>query len=323
MALDTLDHDTAIAPAAIGVRPCSIHIGAEIDGVDLTRPLSAEQVRDIRNALLKWKVVFFRDQQLNHAQHVAFARQFGEVTVGHAVYGNVEGHPEVYAVAKHRKANRYTGTPNYRAWTGWHTDITAAINPPAGSILRGGVVPPYGGDTMWTNLVTAYEALSPTLREFLDRLRTMHRFAPPIGVEASKEYEQVQRRRRMISEHPLIRVIPETGERVLFISPSFLDSIVGLAPRESQQILEMLWEHAVRPEFTVRFRWEPGSIAFWDNRTTAHLAPRDIYDSEFERDFYRVTLVGDVPVGVDGKASRPIEGDPILSAEEELKRARA
>lgn len=324
MALDTLDHDTETAPATIDVRPCSIHIGAEIGGADLTRPLSPAEVRDIRNALLKWKVIFFRDQHLDHSQHVAFARQFGDVTVGHAVYGNVEGHPEIYAVAKDRKKKRYAGTPNFRAWTGWHTDITAAVNPPAGSILRSGeVVPPYGGDTMWTNLVTAYEALSPTLREFLDRLRAIHRFAPPPGVQSTGDYQESQNRRLMISEHPLVRVHPETGERVLFISPSFLQSIVGLAPRESQQILEMLWEHAVRPEFTVRFRWEPGSVAFWDNRATSHLAPRDIYDTDFERDYYRVTLVGDVPVGVDGTPSKSIEGDPILSAEEELKRLSA
>ena len=104
------------------------------------------------------------------------------------------------------------------------------------------------------------------------------------------------------------------GERVLYVSPSFLKSIVGLTARESQQLLELLWEHAVRPEFAVRFKWEPGSIAFWDNRSTAHLAPRDIFDTDFDRQFYRVTLVGDVPVGIDGSSSTTIEGEPILAA---------
>jgi taurine dioxygenase len=111
----------------------------------------------------------------------------------------------------------------------------------------------------------------------------------------------------------MVRVHPETGERALFVSPSFLKSVVGLSPRESQVLLEFLWEHVVRPEFTVRFRWEPGSIAFWDNRATAHLAPRDIFDADFDRQFYRVTLVGDVPVGVDGRASSALEGEPILA----------
>ena len=117
----------------------------------------------------------------------------------------------------------------------------------------------------------------------------------------------------MVSEHPLVRVHPETGERALYCSPSFLKAIVGLTPRESDHVLELLWEHAVRPEFTVRFRWEAGSVAFWDNRSTAHLAPRDIFASDFERQFYRITLMGDVPVGVDGKTSVSLEGDPITA----------
>jgi taurine dioxygenase len=119
------------------------------------------------------------------------------------------------------------------------------------------------------------------------------------------------RKRILVSEHPIVRVHPETGERALYVSPSFLKSIVGLTPRESQSMLELLWEHIVRPEFTVRFKWEPGSVAFWDNRSTAHIAPRDIFDSDFEREFYRTTLVGDVPIGVDGKPSTSLEGDPI------------
>ena len=198
-----------------------------------------------------------------------------------------------------------------RSWTGWHTDITAAINPPAASILRGEIVPPYGGDTQWTNLVVAYESLSPTMQGILDELRGVHRYAVPKTGKDTGEYDEVVGRRAMVSEHPLVRVHPETGERALYCSPGFLKEIAGLTPRESDQLLELLWEHAVRPEFTVRFRWEPGSVAFWDNRSTAHLAPRDIFASDFERQFYRITLMGDVPVGVDGKTSISLEGDPI------------
>jgi taurine dioxygenase len=117
----------------------------------------------------------------------------------------------------------------------------------------------------------------------------------------------------------VVTVHAETGERVLFVSPSFLKSLVGFTARESAKILEILWEHAVRPEYTVRFKWNPGDIAFWDNRSTAHLAPRDIFQSEFDRQLYRITLVGQPLVGVDGVASRPIEGLPILSAAEELR----
>jgi taurine dioxygenase len=123
----------------------------------------------------------------------------------------------------------------------------------------------------------------------------------------------------LASEHPLVTVHAETGERVLFVSPSFLKSIVGLTPRESQKILEILWEHVTRPEYTVRFKWNEGDIAFWDNRSTVHLAPRDIFESDFDRQLYRITLVGEPLVGVDGKPSRSIEGLPILSAAEELR----
>ena len=305
--------EQASGVAGVQVDPLSIHTGAEISGVDLTQPLADGQVAAIRAALLRWKVVFFRDQPLDHGQHVAFARQFGEVTIGHAVYGHVEGHPAVYSVHKHRADSRYQGQPMVAPWTGWHTDISAAHNPPAASILRGVTVPPYGGDTQFTNLVAAYHGLSEPLRAFLEGLRGIHAFEPPEGTRSSTEFDDVHARRRMVTEHPLVRRHPETGEPILFVSPGFLKSIAGLAPRESQKLMELLWEHAIRPEYTVRFRWAPGSIAFWDNRSTAHLPPRDIFDSEFDRQLYRVTLVGDVPVGVDGRPSTALEGEQILA----------
>ncbi|HEX2825930.1 MAG TPA: TauD/TfdA family dioxygenase [Burkholderiales bacterium] len=299
--------------AGVEIAPMAIHIGAEIRGVDLSKPLPKEHVKAVRDALLRWKVVFFRDQQLDHRSHIAAARQFGETTAGHVVYGSDGEYPQIYSVAKHRKANRFQGQVLFRPWSGWHTDITAAINPPAASILRGDIVPPYGGDTQFTNLVAAYNALSPTMRGILDGLRGVHRFAPPPGVDETPEYRELMKKRTLVSEHPIVRVHPETGERTLFVSPSFLKSIVGLSPRESQVLLEFLWEHIVRPEFTVRFSWKPGSVAFWDNRATSHLAPRDIFDSDFDRQFYRVTLVGDVPVGVDGKPSTSVQGEPIVA----------
>ncbi|MDH3683644.1 MAG: TauD/TfdA family dioxygenase [Acidimicrobiia bacterium] len=302
---------TVESATSVEVRPLSVHIGAEIAGVDLSHPIEPVVRDQIWAALLRWKVLFFRDQRLDHDSHVAAARQFGLPTPGHVVFGGEDDHPAVYSIAKHRTANSGHGPPMLRPWTGWHTDITAAINPPGQSLLRGDVVPPYGGDTQWTNLVAAYQALSPTLRSFLDGLRAIHRFAPATGREASGEYRARVAANTLVSEHPLIRVHPETGERVLYVSPGFLSSIVDLSPRESQGLLELLWEHSVRPEFTVRFRWEPGSVAFWDNRSTAHLAPRDIFDSDFERQFWRVTLMGEVPFGVDGRPSTALEGAPI------------
>ncbi len=306
-------------PDAITVSPLTLHIGAEISGVDLTRPLPEAQLQAVRQAFLKWKVVFFRGQRLDHAQHVAMASQFGEPTIGHAVFGHVEGYPEVYSVAKNRTANENRSAMMVTPWSGWHTDITAAVNPPCASILRGVTIPPYGGDTFWTNLAAAYAGLSPTLRGFVDGLRGIHNFAPRESAKPESVYNARVKRRVLESEHPLVTVHAETGERVLFVSPSFLKSVVGLTPRESQKILEMLWEHVTCPEYTVRFKWNEGDIAFWDNRSTAHLAPTDIFASDFDRQLYRITLVGEPLVGVDGQASRSIEGQPILSAEHELR----
>jgi taurine dioxygenase len=284
----------------------SVFTGAEIFGVDLARPLAQPAVEQIWAALLKWKVVFFRNQHIDHAQHVAFARRLGEPTVGHVLYGHEEGYPEVYSVAKRRERHTHAEPDPIRPWSGWHTDLTTLINPPAASILRGVTVPPYGGDTQFTNLAAAYDALSPTMRAFVDGLRGVHGYGKITGAALTRTD-----RKSFSSEHPIVRVHPETGERVLFVSPSFLRSVVGLSARESQILLEFLWEHAVRPEFVVRFRWNAGDVAVWDNRATAHLAPEDIFETNFDRQLYRVTLVGDVPVGVDGARSTSIVGDVL------------
>lgn len=314
MSLEASSGDVEKSPSSIEVTPLSIHIGAEIRGVDLSRPLPPEHVRDIRAAWLKWQVVFFRDQPMTHRQQIDFSRQFGAVTPGHVVYGGDSEFPEIYPISKHRTANNFRDQLLLRPWTGWHTDITAAINPPMASILRGDIVPPFGGDTQFTSMLVAYQTLSPTLRSFVDGLRGVYRNGAPQNVEAKSDYSEMIKNRTLVSEHSLVRVHPETGERALYVGPGHLKSVVGLTPSESKGLLEMLWEHLTRPEFTVRFKWEPGSVAFWDNRSVCHLAPRDIFASEFDRQFYRTTLVGDVPVGVDGTPSKSLEGDPITAA---------
>lgn len=298
--------------------PLTLHIGARIDDIDLRVPLSAEALQQVREALVKWKVIFFQQQSLDHAAHVAFARQLGEPTIGHAVFGHDDNFPEIYSVAKHRTANSADSQRVQRPWTGWHTDITAAVNPPSASILRGVDIPPYGGDTFWTNLAVAYNGLSETLRAFLDTLNGVHRFKLPASVEPAQDYVRDVQSRYMESVHPLVTVHPESAEKLLYVSPYFLTRIEGLAARESDVLLEMLWEHVVRPEYTVRYKWQPGDVAVWDNRATAHLAPADIFESDFDRQLYRVTLVGEKLKGVDGRESRAISGEPILSAQDEL-----
>ncbi len=312
--------ETAGEIESIVITPLTLHIGAEISGVDLSQPLTPVLAQEINRAMVKWKVIFFREQNLDHAAHVAFARQFGQPTIGHAVFGHEDGYPEVYSIAKNRTANSHREERLATPWVGWHTDITAAVNPPLASILRGVTVPPFGGDTMWTNLAVAYDALSAPIKQLVGGLRCIHAYAPPPGAKTVDEYDKSVKRRTLKSEHPMVTVHPETGERLLFLSPAFVKSIVGVSPRESQRLLEMLWEHLVRTEFTVRFKWNAGDIAMWDNRSTAHLPPNDIFDSNFDRQLYRITLVGDIPCGIDGEPSVALEGDPIMSAEEELAR---
>lgn len=300
--------------------PLTLHIGAEISGIDLRLPLQPHTVQEVKQALVDWKVLFFREQNLDHAAHVSFARHLGEPTIGHAVFGHDETFPEIYSVGKHRTANSIRGQKRQRPWTDWHTDITAAVNPPMASILRGVDIPPYGGDTFWTNLAMAYRGLSGPFQAFLDALDGYHRFELPAAKNTGHDYLKEIEKRYMESVHPLVTVHPESGEKILYISPDFLYRIDGLTETESQALLELLWEHIVRPEYSVRYKWRAGDVAVWDNRSTAHLAPSDIFDTDFDRQLYRVTLVGEMLEGVDGRVSRAISGDPILSAEEELRR---
>tara|TARA_Y100000588_G_C14219886_1_gene910528 strand:- start:261 stop:1199 length:939 start_codon:yes stop_codon:yes gene_type:complete len=294
----------------ISVQPLTVHIGAEISNVDLSYPLSAHEITAIRGALLRWKVVFFREQHLSHQQHIQFARQFGETTPAHVVFGSDPNHPEIYPVTKKRTA--FAARPDVmRVWTDWHTDVTAALNPPFASILRAVVVPPYGGDTQWTNMVAALNGLSPVMQNFLKSLRALHRFKRASSGQNATAYNDLVDSQALSTEHPFVTVHPETKEHSLFTNQEFVKEIIGLSPAESENLLHFLWEHCVRPEFTVRFRWQPGSIAFWDNRATQHLAVRDVYDTDFDREFYRVTLGGEIPVGIDGKHSVGLSGNPI------------
>jgi len=172
------------------------------------------------------------------------------------------------------------------------------------------VIPPYGGDTQWSNTVAAYDGLSAPLRKLADGLRAVHRFSPPDGSTATEDYERRVNRRPLVTEHPVVRVHPETGERALYVNPGFTSHIVDVSPHESRRLLGLLYDELARPEYTVRFKWEPGSIAFWDNRSTVHLAPSDL-TLEHDRRLYRVTLVGDVPTGPDGRPSVALDGDPF------------
>jgi alpha-ketoglutarate-dependent sulfate ester dioxygenase len=300
--------------SGIEVLPVSGHTGADILGVNLKQALSDADVATIRAALLKWKVVFFRDQHITPAEQAAFARRFGQPTPAHPLRDSIAGHPEVLPIDRRIFEEEYGDKSSRRDIDGWHTDVTAVVNPPAGSILRAEDVPPYGGDTTWTNLVAAYEGLSEPFKRFAEKLRAVHSFHIPDGVSVSSKLRDRIEGKPLVSEHPVVRVHPETGERALFVSPTFVRYIVGVSPEESRRIVQLFFQQITRAEYTVRFRWEKGSIAFWDNRATSHLGPQDIDHIEHERRLHRITLVGDIPVGVDGVRSRAIQGEPLLAA---------
>jgi taurine dioxygenase len=299
------------------VKPLSGFTGAEIGGVDISRPLSPEDFNTIDEALLKWKVIFFRDQSLDHSSHIAFARQFGKLTDAHPHEAPLDGFPEIYTLDHKRARFRVpvgesTRIRKYNDSNEWHTDVTVAVNPPAGSILRADVVPPYGGDTHFANMVAAYEALADPVQGLLDHLSAEHFYTTRYSLrERAKGYAASIESNPMVAHHPVVRVHPRTGEKALFVNPLYTDHIIGVSPLESKWILEFLFAHMTRPEFTVRFKWEPGSVAFWDNRSTSHLPPQDLGTLDPERILHRVTLTGEVPIGTDGRPSELIEGFPF------------
>jgi alpha-ketoglutarate-dependent sulfate ester dioxygenase len=316
--------------AALGVTRLAGHIGAEITGVDLATPLPDTTIKQIRAALLAHKVIFFRDQHLDHAAHLAFASCFGQPTrrPGTKHGAHPDGYPQILTIDPDADDIRYGRDfeERYRQkWTtytaGWHTDLTPAVNPPAASILRAHAVPPYGGDTQWTNLVAAYAGLPAPLRDMADRLRAEHAFFA--GCQLLDSDPQDVRIRALdqadpqVSVHPVVRVHPETGERALFVNPASTTRLIGLNPVESRRLLDLFFAHITRPEYTVRFSWQPGSVAFWDNRATAHMAATDIADIPgLRRTMFRVTLLGDRPTGPNGYTSQITAGQPMLPWDE-------
>ncbi len=267
--------------------------------------------------------MFFRDQQLGHREQIAFARQFGDLTYAHPYdIDPPEGFPEIYTISPERFAEQYGFTGEaakklrrrYSYTNEWHTDVTPAINPPAASVLRADVVPAFGGDTTFSNSNAAYEGLSEPFRAFLDGLQAEHRYGANL---ARKGFEprggNITGKNQLVAHHPVVRVHPITGERGLYVTPGFTHHIVGLSHEESRQILDYLFAHIANPKYTVRFHWEPGSVAFWDNRITAHLGPQDIDHLDVQRVLHRVTLIGEIPVGPDGRESTLIEGEPFKS----------
>ena len=280
-------------------------IGAQIGGVDTGEHLDEEVVAEIRQTLLEHRVVFFRDQHLDYERQVAFAERFGQLTLGHPTLPSPELQPFLEEIDSTK------GAPAKR----WHTDVTFCDRPPAFTFLHGITMPEVGGDTIWANTVYAYEVLPEELRTLADGLRIVHTNThdyskPASRAEADNAVIRAHRERFLSqvfrTEHPAVRVHPETGERSLMLG-GFAESVVGLAPQAGRDLIRILQEYVILPEHTVRWRWRAGDLAIWDNRATQHVAVFDYGDTY--RRAERVTVAGPVPVGVDGRPSVALEGD--------------
>ncbi|WP_406176801.1 TauD/TfdA dioxygenase family protein [Streptomyces canus] len=286
----------------IEIRKVTARIGAHVSGVDISRPLDEETVTALRDALNVHKALVFSDVNLDDEGQQAFARRFGELTTAHPTVPAVDGAPNVLPV----------DSEEGRAANNWHTDVTFVLNPPQASTLRSLTIPPYGGETLIANSAAAYRNLPEPLRRLADGLWAEHTndydYAVP---EETVDEEQAARRAQFTSikfrtAHPVVRVHPLTGERGLFIG-GFAQRIVGLSVSESRKVLDLLQAYVTRPENLLRHRWSENQLVLFDNRITQHYAV-DNYDG-LPRRLHRVTVAGDVPVGIEGKESYSIEGD--------------
>jgi alpha-ketoglutarate-dependent taurine dioxygenase len=264
-------------------------LGAVIEGVRLAPAMDATTVGEIRAALLRHKVVWFRGQSLDGTSLTDVATQFGTPTEAHPVEPALEGHPEVLPLDSDEGARADV----------WHSDLTFQPSPPLGAILHALEIPSVGGDTLWADMTHAYQSLSGPLRGFVDGLTATHSPTKAGGYFAGRDRtggEAAVRTAVTATSHPVVRTHPETGERSLFVNPLFTDKVDGLRRHESDVLLGLLYEAAAAPEGLVRWKWEAGDVAFWDNRCTMHYALLDFGTDR--RRMLRVALEGERPVGV-------------------------
>jgi alpha-ketoglutarate-dependent taurine dioxygenase len=289
---------TTRTPVQLKIAPLSGTIGAEIRQVDLHETLSDELVAEIRQTLLDYKVIFFPGQHLSPDEHKEFASYFGEITNAHPVIHGIDDHKEVFEI-DYTLARQALGTlgSQYGERDKWHTDVTFVETPPLGSILNAIVIPDAGGDTLWADTNAAYEGLSQPFKDLVAGLTAVHDGLPTFGKLLAQngkgEWDGREFTELIPVEHPVVRTHPETGRRSLFVNPGFTVKIKGLTAKESDALLQFLYRHMATPEYVVRYRWEPGDLGFWDNRTTMHYAISDYGDAH--RVIQRVTIKGDRP----------------------------
>ncbi|MBI5940899.1 MAG: TauD/TfdA family dioxygenase [Caulobacterales bacterium] len=270
------------------ILPMTPTIGAEIEGIDLSRPLAAATVSALRQALLDWKVLFFRDQAITTEQHLAFARCFGDLEV-HPFAPHKPDFPEVLAITHDDKSKGRENT--------WHSDVTWRLEPSLGSVLRAVEVPQVGGDTLFADMYAAWEGLKDEVKARIDGAMAVHDFTHfRAGMrkrgKSEAEIAAFEALYPMV-EHPVVRTHPETGRKCIYVNAAFTLHIVGMEKAESDALLAHLYAQAAIPEYQCRFRWEKNSIAFWDNRASQHYAVSDYFPAV--RKMERVTVIGDRP----------------------------
>ena len=277
----------AVQPKAYNrfkVEPLTGTIGAEIAGVDL-RELDAELISELHDAWMDHKVLFFRDQDLSQAQHVAYGKACGELEV-HPFTRNVTEHPEIIVLE--------STAESFQAAETWHSDVTFRECPPLGSILMGRIIPAYSGDTCWANMELAYEQLPDDIKSQIDGRYAIHSFVKAFGRGMNESEQEETRAKYPDQKHPIVRTHPVTGAKSLYVNRTFTLTIDGMTADESRTLRRRLYAQASEPEFQCRFRWRPGSIAQWDNRCTQHYAVPD--HGGLHRRMERVTLLGERPV---------------------------
>ncbi|EXF91224.1 taurine dioxygenase [Pseudomonas fluorescens HK44] len=276
--------------SSLAITPLSTALGAQISGIDISQPLNLEQRDAIEQALLRHQVLFFRGQPINPQQQARFAANFGNLHI-HPIYPNVPEQPEVLILD--------TAETDVRDNAVWHTDVTFLPTPALGAVLSAKLLPEFGGDTLWASGIAAYEALSVPLQNLLQGLTATHDFVKSFPLErfgntpeALAQWEETRKKNPPLS-HPVIRTHPVSGRKSLFVNEGFTTKINELSETESEAILRLLFAHATRPEFTIRWRWQENDVAFWDNRVTQHFAVDDYRPAR--RVMHRATVLGDVP----------------------------
>jgi taurine dioxygenase len=268
--------------------------GAELSGVDASKPLGAEVVAELRRALAEHCAIFLRDQVLTPDQQKAFARHFGPLAQTPFIKP-LEGHPEMMRIVREPQESKKLNFGGR-----WHSDMTFSPEPVLGTCLYARESPAVGGDTVWSNQMLAFEALSPALQKLLEGLRVMHSAKRSYGPQGTYADDDLKSMRIQASEdalkeqaHPCIRTHPETGRKILFVNWVYAIRFEGMTEEESAPLLDFLNRHSQRPEFQIRFRWRQGSLALWDNRSTQHIAVNDY--PGYRRVMDRVTIAGDKP----------------------------